>query len=973
MPRAVPAALLALLLLGAGSLPLARGAEDEGIVRVLEEAKHAEMTAGDPTRARRLYESLLLPDRIRRLSNAQRGDALAGRARCAKAEGHLELAEQCWTMILADAALDAGVRAYAQRERDAWLVATTPSTDDLARALREEQRTEARRRAETRFQQARLALDRNAYDEAMALVLEARALDPQNERIRALATEIQAARPDPGRLLTQMLEFIRTRALAERVTVRHKVDELLQAGRAAQARGDLGEAARLLDDAVRRIDGSGFLEIGVARGFASLLERRAQLVTLLEQVQAQARTAGLTDLPPIPELPPPEARTPGLEGQLYGLLAQLFRAGEDGAEELRFHTFASRHGARARRRPALTSQIPDMAVRQEASELSRASWAQHWIAREMGGLWLDPLALDFDEQEARLERRGQPARLLARFGDVLAVQHKEALHRRVEALASAFELTPPPMRMDVMLFAATTAGVVRVAEALQLRAQPGAEGFSLIHRDELVETSAALVGGLEGIAPLGQVRLVFDDASSTTLFLEHRTADHPMFEGLPPPALSVPADLASYGLVLDLFAEDMPHAASGLPRSAVSVVARTRMPTHTTNVPRLASGPDRFQRIPRMGEHSVEADVELPHFGSLVLLGLPNPFPESNQEFHELVLLIAARRNDDPLPDTPAPGTDPRVVPAGWLHEEHALGPLGLSVEDQILREGWPELASADPLDLWDAREARDRYLGRLLARMARLVPEDAVFPAQSPVVVHDGAAVATLEPNEQLRLARAVARLRSHEDDLYRVHVESAVVPAEEASAWATWPDVVRAPAGALRLPAEAAARVRAALAAAGEPGGLERIADSTLARPTQQVALRHLEERSVVRDVETREEDGRRRRVPLLDRVAQGLVVEVRPGVEDEQGLRDVFVRVRTARWAGIEHRPLPGAADAAADAGVFVDVVRWIREPQGAAADRADTDVLGDASALLLTVPRPGAEGQVVAVWVQVVRVP
>ncbi|MGE0193746.1 MAG: hypothetical protein AB7T63_17110 [Planctomycetota bacterium] len=953
------------LLAGPG---LRRAAADEttSIVETLDAAKEAELTSGDHTRARRLYESLLLPDRRAQLTVQQRTDALTGRARCAKAEGLMPLAEQYWTAILADSEVPDDVRAWAQGELDAWHAASKPSADELVEELGARRRAEDRQRAESLYQRARLALDRNDFDEAWALALDARAQDPTHERIGALIEEIQAGRPDPSRLLPQLLDFIRTRALAERALVRQQVDEALLEGRAAEARGDLAEAARRMTDAVARIDASGFLEVGVARGFASLLERRDHIVTLLEQVHAKAREAGGPELPPIPKEPPPDQRTPGLEGQLYGLLAQLFRAGGEPDAELRFYDLASRSKGK---RPTLTSQIPGLIVRQEDGTLSRAQWVQARVADEMGSTWLDPLAPDFEEAEARVERRGQRARLLARFGDVVAIQHKEALHRRVRALVDAFEIDPPAMRAEVHVFGAQGAGVVRIAEALELKASPGAEGFTLLHRDELTETSVGIVGGLEGVKPLGQVRLVFRDGGATSLLLEQRTAEHPMFAGSAPPPPTVPADVATYGVRLDLFVEDMPHAAGGLPRSAVSLRATTRMPTHTTIVPRLADGPDRFQRLPRLGEHAVSADVELPHFGSLVVLGLPNPFPDTQMEYEELVVVIGVRRDDDPLPDTPPPGADPRVVPAGWIHEEHALGALGSIVEDDLLAEGWPEWAPADPPAAWERREARERYLARLLARLAQLLPEGGPAPARLPVAVHQGAAVATLEPSEHARLARAVTRLRERENDLYAIEVLAAAVPDAVAASWASLEGARRSPAGALRLPSEAAATVAAALSASTTGDNLDRLDDRTLARATQAVVLRHVEERSIVRDVDTLEQDGRTRLIPRRDRVAQGLVVEVRPGLEDESGMRDVAVRVRSARWASIERVPVPGGGAAA---GLTQDVVRWLQGAGGVVSDRAETDVLADGQALVLVVAKPGSSEDVIATLVRVRKV-
>lgn len=158
---------------------------------MLLEAKEAELTEGDYTRARRLYESVLLPDRRAHLTVEQRTDALRGRARCAKAEDLMPLAEQYWTEILADVEVAADVRAWAQRELDAWHAASRPSADELARELSAKSREEARQRAELLYQRARVALDGNDFDEAWALALEARGQDPAHPRVAALIEEIK--------------------------------------------------------------------------------------------------------------------------------------------------------------------------------------------------------------------------------------------------------------------------------------------------------------------------------------------------------------------------------------------------------------------------------------------------------------------------------------------------------------------------------------------------------------------------------------------------------------------------------------------------------------------------------------------------------------------------------------------------------------------------------------------------------------
>ncbi len=939
---------------------------DAAIARMLLEAKMLENTQGKHHEARLKYEELLfVSDYAGQLTAEQRGDALRGRARCAVQEGSTELAAQIWEAIVADDALPDDVRGWARGELDRYRASTAPDREDLHERLREERRAEDRRRAEALYERARLALDRHDSDKALTLALEARALDPASTRIEALLREISASRPDRGELLESLMRFVETRSLSERSALEGTLDDLERAGRSAFTKTDWKRADHLFRDAVHRIDASGFLEIGVAREFESLLGRRQRFVTWLQRVHEKAKGSE-QEFAVIPPMPPPSERTAGLQGQLYGVLARLFREPERPDEALRFHPFASRRTGRGKRPPTLSSQVAGVRVSQRPSQLTRATWAHAWIEREMGSVWLDPRATDFDALRERARRRGRPLRLLARFGDMVAVQHKPAMHRRIAALSSAFEANTPRMVVDVHLLAATGPGVVRVEEALELRAQRGSSGFAFLHEGRLVGMAAELVSELEGVRALGHATIDLNDQSATHTTWLQSTGDHPMFAKVPLPKLTLAGDNATYGLHLDLYAEDLPFAQSGLPRSAVSVLAHTRMPTHSSVLPRLEEGEGRFRRVPRMGIHKVDAHVELAHFGTLVLLGLPNPFVPAAFENHELIVLMGVRRADEPIPDAP-PEDAGRVVPSEGVQQEHALGRLALDIEDTVLARLWPESGPPDEGDRWQRREARSRYLARLLARMANLETPN---PGDVPVSIEDGKAVATLHAAEHTRLSRAAARVRACESDLYRIEIESAVLPRTTTEAWSTLRGAMRARGGGLRLLAPVAKQVREAIQAARKGPGLFDASEQLFAHPTQLVAMRRLVERTLVRDVQVREVRGKQVLLPELGRVAQGLIVEVRPNLEDtEQALRTVDVRARAARWRDIVRSPHPSDPEGA----IEVSVPAWAQGNAGPASEDTASDVLSDDGALVLLMPVPDADHQRIAVWVQVRKVP
>ena len=183
---------------------------------------------------------------------------------------------------------------------------------------------------------------------------------------------------------------------------------------------------------------------------------------------------------------------------------------------------------------------------QTRSKLSRALWAENYIRSSIGSRWTNP----FDPDTT--PRPGREQRILARFGELIAVQHRDDVQRRIEALRAAFPKSAPPLVVDVRIFGAGAGGTVRAMEAFELRATGSGRGEVLIHRDALVEQCASQLEGLPGLVALGSMQVGLRETSATELSARQMTENHPMFRRLGPPPLVVPADRSTYGLWMDL-------------------------------------------------------------------------------------------------------------------------------------------------------------------------------------------------------------------------------------------------------------------------------------------------------------------------------------------------------------------------------------------------------------------------------------
>lgn len=970
-------ARLALVLLGLACFPpVARGGE--GPEEVLQSARDLEAVHGEYAEALRIYERVILDEgRFGALAPEARARFLAGAARCHQAEGRPGRAAEYWARMIADESLPGPERQWAreqqaEHERQKASQAGEASAHEEFERLRERMREEARRQSRELEAQARELLRDRRFDDALALCFEAIAKDQDNQGARALREEIEAARPDRGEMLRLMIEFLQTTQLTDYQELKQRVLDMQRDGRLAFDRGDYAEADRIFRDGILRIDSSGFLSPGAPLDFESLQTDRTDLLTWLRQTIERGRAAGL-DLLPEPKLPDRAARIGGLEAQFLDLLARMLPRRQQ-ETPLRFYEMApARLKDRPFRPPLFTARLTDGIQAQIGpGALSRARWAERWIRSTMGGPWADPK--EFLGRRAPGARGAAPtpvgAHVLTRFGSVVCVQHRPEVHQRVEALRGAFRDQPRPLVVHLHLYAAGGGGAVRVAETLRAQAGPRESGRDLIVRRDLIEQAAKALDGLTGLLPLGTAEVGMDQESAFRLEFSRLTADDPLFTSIAdPPALGVPDEDARYGLWLDVYAEDLAGGRREAgERAAFSVHAEVRRPIGSHIVPR-TSGPEMpWTRLPVLAGHALEADPELPYFGTFVLLGLSNPFPPSRDAYPELVLLIGVRPQGTGLPDPPpGPGTAPRILPSDERTRDHDLGmALTLEMQDEVLTDDWPDRRSVgEPLPATKLREAREKHLAVLLTEMAGL--RGRATEGRLPVVVHDTRATATLGPDEHQRLAAAVARLRTHENDLYRVDVLSAVVPRAQLQAWLDRPGVRAFDGGTWTLDAAAAAAVDRELRprAGAELYGVQR---QFLARATQLVSHARVTARTITRDLHVRVlGDGVQRYTPIPGLAEEGLLVEVRPDL-DQDGRRFLYARARVARLRAIERRPYPKAAQPAA----VYDVPVWFDGTHPGHSRRTAADIVDDSQALLLPLDLPGTPDQVVLVKVHAVKV-
>jgi hypothetical protein len=484
----------------------------------------------------------------------------------------------------------------------------------------------------------------------------------------------------------------------------------------------------------------------------------------------------------------------------------------------------------------------------------------------------------------------------------------------------------------------------------------------LVVSGRLIEECTRDLANLETqhLTLLGTAQLVLRGEPSTTLDLTQLTERHPLHQGLKPPALTVPDVDARYGLSLEVYAENLPHAPAGGKSAALSVRVRSRWPVPSVVVPKTTKAVD-WTRLPKFAEQVVESDRRLPHFGTLLLLGVVNPFTPSGAAQPDLVLLVgvrpaAAEGGPAPIPDAPR---NPSAVPLpGDEAQEraHPLGPLATEVVDDVVVEGWPQRPASLPAPPAATAEDRATFLAQLVAEQAGLWRPGGV--EANPVTVREGSAYARVPAEAQERVAAAVQRLAAQENGLYEVDILATETTEDRARVWSQLPGVQKVGDGRYLLDARAVGALDGQMRA-NEDGTSAFAARATLlARATQKVALKQLRTRTIVEDLRPRRNaDGTVRFVPHSGRAEEGLIVEVRPGLE-EASRRLVRVRMRAARISGIESVPVgetspPGAA---------VQVPQWFP-----LRDLSAAGLLGDGEAILLLLQSPDATGRALALKV------
>ena len=964
--------IFVLALVGWACVSFAHAKDD--VRTLLQEARTKELVHVDYAGAWRTYDEII---RIGDIDTTVLATALVGAARCAEQTGDRDSARDYWQKILANKELPAFAHEFAQEKTRADAAdrpqAPGMSEDEVARRVNEQlanRRRVAEADAARKVQQGRRLLERGQYQAALRLCYEALAIDNDNADARLVLKLVEKARPERGLVLQQILEFLQTRQLEEYQHLKKKVRELQERGRLAYLAGNDMEADRHFRDAINRIDESDFLETGGTLSFNSLSEDRAYLVEWMRATHERGKATGLTfeGEPPRPDL---EDRKGGLQAQFYALLAEVFTAREQGTEPLRFYNFGAEDRAQGRDAPLLSSEfVTGQRAALGPSAQSRAEWAERWIREHVGSGWTHPSrpSIRGPGRSGSGTTKESPSHILTRFGNVLGVQHVEGVHRRVEALRRSFGDAPVPMQIDVRVYAASAAGTVQAAELLNLRVTPYQSDRALV-ADMLIDRLADLLRSAEGIHLIGTAQVRLKGSSTTRLEISHLTDRHPSLAGTPPPPMRVAMDDARYGLWLDLFAQDMPEAAGGQARSALGMSIDVVEPRGSFVVPRATDKEQPWSRVPQFHEHHMRTDLQLPHFGTLVCLGVPNPFPETQTRHPELLLVVGCKPQRMGLPDPPAKG-DSRIVPETSRHEEYALGPLSSEVLDHEIVDGWPTTQPARLAPLTERIGRRGRYLGKLISSMAGLT-RTGDDPEAPPVLVDNHRATGVLSPEEHARVRTAIERFRDHERDLYRVSVRSTLVTRAQFDGLMVQPDIREIAGGAWLVESTARSRVQRFMGQSRAAASLYSAQNTLLARATQQVALRSLRERAVMRDVYVRggkADKTQPRYEPVHGAMEEGLVVEVRPGLQRDK-TRPVAIRARATRLHSVQVQPHPLLNDAKA----VIEVPRWHR----AADNRPWTEVvveptLADDNGALFALSVPGDSSVVVAIYVHVVRI-
>jgi hypothetical protein len=708
-------------------------------------------------------------------------------------------------------------------------------------------------------------------------------------------------------------------------------------------------------DGIELIDRSDFL--------VDFADDRGSLSMWLRSAREQAQKAGKT-LPPEPPPPDPSARQAGIRGQFFQLLSEAFTAHEDpAADPLVIYEVAPAVSDRSRADRSLGPQTftrSRIGVSRARSALSRAEWAERYVRTSIDpGSW--PSARPGPGRRTTDERR-----LLLRFGDHLVVQNTRSTQDKVQRVVSSFQQRPSPLQVDVAVFAASEGGTISTSRRLGAQAVPQESGLDLVVSGVLVEAATRDLSVLETkyLLPLGTAQFKLQGESATTLELTQATAEHPIHRNLAPPTLTVPDADARYGLWLDVYAEDLPHA-DGVRSAAVSVRARSRWPVPSVVVPKTTTLQQ--TRLPRFAEQVVESDRRIPHAGTLLLLGVANPFSPTGAEKPDLIVLIGVRPasaagGPAPVPDPPRALSDTPPAEAEAPERAHYIGPLATEIVDDVTLEGWPQRPASLPVPTTALADHRASVLARLLAEEAGVWTPAATEP--NPIVVREGSAYARVAPDAQERIAAAAQLLAAAESAYYAVDVVATEGTLDRVRTWTQMPGVTRlieGQEGRYVVDDRSAASLDQAMRTNEDAASPFAARAALQARSTQKVAMRQLRLSTFVEDARPRRNaDGTLRYVPVSGRAEEGLVVEVEPRWERD-GRRLVHVRARAARLASIDSVSRGGAE------GASVQNPTW--HPT---SDVSAGAPLADGDGVLLVLQAPGAPQRAIAVKVSVRRV-
>ena len=922
-----------------GTGPVARSARAEEEPPTLSRALFLEKTSRDPKAALPVFQAVGTAPAS---DGTTRAEAVLGEARCLLALGREADAVAAWRRLEDDPRAPVASKEEARSFREALTRAKvgTADAEAEARAKEEVRRAEEARRA----QEARLAdgkrlveaasahVREKRYEMARAALLEALEKNPDDATAAAMLEEV-GGYADRGALLRQAMQFVATNRVVDYRRLTDDVEALRKAGMRALREEKPNLAARPFREAVQRIDESDF--------YADFAETRRELVIRLKKALDDARAKGLTlerevDVPP--DLPPVVVKP--WRSKFFAALGEMFTSGADPSTDVRFFDAAippdplpaARGGGFA---------ASGVAASQAAGTLRRARWIERYLRAEVaGGTW------------------SGKDRLLERYDDLLVVQHAAGVLREVDALVAAFpSTTPEPAHVEIRVYAAQPGGVLDVLRLFEPKVVPADAGTAVVIRDRRIEEQAEWLSRVDKLTLLAQASVRLTGRHATLVRFREQTTSCPWYADRSEPRVVVADKDATYGLDLDLYAEDLPTVKG---EAALSVVATVKRPDRPRTVP-LVTG---YSRVPLFWTQTLEADRRVPHAGSLMLLGLANPFRGTGGAGDlgggtapDLVVLVSAGREQghgtEDIAPTPPPTVGPAPSPApvlpspgGAITREYGLGSLGSDILDEPPPEDWPSSPFGDDARPAAARAQRDAFLAGWLLEHA------GIAPGSGTVTVKDGRVTATLTPDQHVRLAKEIEALGKGEKRLFSVEVRATEVPAERATAWLTeMGSKSDQPAQRLwLLRAPQAARLEERLRASGDAEGLFSMDARLAARHTQRVTTRALRSRSLVEEFRiVKGEDGALRTVPVNGTVEEGLLVSVRP-VGNVGDLATVSLSAVLARIQRIDAWKPPEAPGEAPT----VSLPRHQVERAGGEG------VIDERDTLLLVVPAPGTDG-------------